>query len=217
MRNLLAIVCLLFSANPALATTLFSDDFNSGASALWGNQLGGWTATGGVYDSSSPNNTPPTFSLVNQVFSDFVLDVDINSVRDGGLWLRSDSTHDNALVLVTGGGFTNYTGLYFHQFTNGNLSGPFGVAGNLFQSGDNIHLQVQAQGTQISLFLNNNLVQTITDNTLGSGYVGLYDFSSQTFDNFVVTDGAPEPGTVGLFGIGMACIWLTRRSRRRAG
>ncbi len=212
MRSLLALG--LFAVTAAQAGVLFSDNFNSGASALWGNELGGWSASGGVYDSASPNNTPPTYSLVNQIFTDFTLDVDINAARDGGIWLRSDANHDNALVLVTGGGYTGYTGLYFHRYTAGVLSGPFAAVGSLFTPGDNIHLTVESVGTSIALYLNGNFVESITETILTSGRIGLYDFSAQTFDNFVVTDGVPEPGTIGLMLGGAACAMFLRHRRR---
>jgi len=43
------VLTLLAWALSAKAEILFSDDFNSGASSLWGNEVGAWSAVGGVY------------------------------------------------------------------------------------------------------------------------------------------------------------------------
>ncbi len=67
----------------------FSDNFNTGASPLWGNEAGGWYASGGVYNAQSPSNNPLTYSSLPYDLTDFVVDLDINNVSDGGIFLRS--------------------------------------------------------------------------------------------------------------------------------
>ena len=61
---LLAAGLLGLTASTAAAQVTFTDNFNSGASALWGNQRGAWSAAGGVYDAHQPSNSPTTFSLL---------------------------------------------------------------------------------------------------------------------------------------------------------
>ena len=55
---------------------------------------------------------------------------------------------------------------------------------------ENVHLRVEVVGSLYSAFLNGSTNATTsfteTSMTYGSGRVGLYDFSSQTFDNFVL-------------------------------
>ncbi len=36
----------------------FSDAFNGGASPLWGNQIGAWSAAGSVYSAATPSTVP---------------------------------------------------------------------------------------------------------------------------------------------------------------
>jgi hypothetical protein len=44
---------------------------------------------------------------------------------------------------------------------------------------------------------------TLTTSAFTSGGVGLYDFSAQTFDNFVLST-VPEPSSLALISLGMA-------------
>src|SRR5689334_9743215 len=83
------------------AAVIFSDNFNSGASALWGNQSGNWTGSGGVYFAQNQgfvNCTAVPFNL-----TDYSVQLDIKSVADGGIWLRSDGSGNNGVLLITGG------------------------------------------------------------------------------------------------------------------
>jgi hypothetical protein len=59
------LILSVVSATDARSNTLFFDDFNAGASAAWGNDLGSWTARGGVYRAQNPNNFPNTHSFVS--------------------------------------------------------------------------------------------------------------------------------------------------------
>ena len=90
------------------AATVFSDNFDGGASALWGNERGGWAASGGLYDSASPGTFPNTRSTLPFDLTDFSVDFDVNNLQDGGIWLRSAAAPGSAIgqsgvLLVTGG------------------------------------------------------------------------------------------------------------------
>ena len=75
---------------PATATEIeFSDNFDTGASTLWGNESGDWSASGGDYSAGSPANFPATYTSLPYELSDFTFEVDVNDVVDGGVWLRS--------------------------------------------------------------------------------------------------------------------------------
>src|SRR5262249_49604786 len=84
------------------AETLFFDDFNSGASSAWSNSSGNWVASSGVYRAQNPDNNPNAHSFVSTLpsLTNFSVTVDINSARDGGIWLRARS--DTTSVGVTG-------------------------------------------------------------------------------------------------------------------
>src|SRR4029077_5626730 len=71
------------------AEVIFTDNFDSGASSLWENESGSWSAAGGVYAATAPNNFPNAFSSLPFNLTNFFVDVDIQGVTDGGIWLRS--------------------------------------------------------------------------------------------------------------------------------
>ncbi len=197
---------------------LFFDDFNSGASDQWGNQRGSWFASGGAYDSALPSNAPVTYSDVPFELTDFTLDVDVNNLQDGGIFLRSsyNGGSESGVLLVTGGNGQAGTGLYWHVVQNGSYSGKLNEVGGLFTSGvSDVHLTVKVTGSLFEAFVNGSstAATTLSDTTFTSGRAGLYDFSAnQTFDNFQI-DAVPEPATLAAVGLGLAGLSRRRRSR----
>jgi hypothetical protein len=194
---------ILFAVQPGVrAQIVFSDNFDAGASAQWSNLRGSWFASGGVYDAQFPQNIPPTFTGLPYVLQNFAVDVDINQVADGGLWLRCDANGTNGVLLVTGGngwgsgvrGGNAGHSLYWHVITPANVSAPpiLNEAFNVFINPgvQNVHLRVEVVGNVYSAFLDGatNATTTLveTNYTYSAGHVGLYDFSEQTFDNFVL-------------------------------
>jgi hypothetical protein len=193
---------LMFLSVSASAQIIFTDTFDSGASPLWSNLRGNWTASSGTYYATQPNNLPPTYSGLPMVLQNFAIDVDINQVADGGIWLRCDASGTNGVVLVTGGngwGGGNRSSnagrsLYWHVITHANYNNPpkLNEAFNVFANPgvDNVHLHIEVVGNLYSVFLNGSSTATTslleTDNSFSSGRIGLYDFSTQTFDNFVL-------------------------------
>ena len=194
---------------------IFSDNFDAGASPLWSNDIGNWTATGGVYQAGSPSNNPSTITVLPYVLTDLELDLDINNVQDGGVWLRVEQFPDgrakNGVVLVTGGYGGTGNGLYWHTFTNGGFSGILNPVSGLFSSGvSDPHLRVTVSGDTYAAYVDGSPTPatTLTTTVFASGQVGLYDFSPQTFDNVVLI---PEPTTLGLVLVGG--LALLRRKR----
>jgi hypothetical protein len=83
----------------------FTDSF-SPASTLWSDSIGNWTSVGGNYYALVPSNGPLTYSGLpfNFLNSDsFSITVTINSLRDEGIWLDTDGTNQNGVLLVLGG------------------------------------------------------------------------------------------------------------------
>jgi hypothetical protein len=152
-----ALLATLLSAGPASATVLFSDNFSSGASAAWGDQSGNWRTTGGVYDAGNPDNSPVTYTDVTTLpsLTNFSLSVDVNSVDDGGVWLRSSYTAGSisGVLLVTGGSIGSNNRLYWHTVVNGAFSRvqqPVGIPG---LQDSNIQLRIDVVGDTYSAFL----------------------------------------------------------------
>ena len=81
----------------------FTDNF-SPPSTLWSNSTGNWTSSGGTYYAQSPSNNPDTYSGLPFVFNNnFLLTVTVNGLSDGGIWLDTDGSINNGVLLVLGG------------------------------------------------------------------------------------------------------------------
>jgi len=187
----------------AHALTSFSDNFNSGASALWGNEVGAWAAAGGVYKATSPGFMPPADSSLPFNLADFTVDFDINNVNDGGIWLRSSAAPSTAfgikgvlLALKTTDGPAR---IYWHIDPDGTTEGsPTNVT--VLAYGNNPHIHVEVSGNTYKAFVNGSPTPatTLTTGLFASGQVALYDNSLESFDNFVLQE-VPEPSAAVLF------------------
>ncbi len=173
----------------AYAQILFYDDFEPGASPLWGNELGDWYASGGVYQAGSLSNNPPTRSSLPFQLKDFHIYVQINNVRDGGIWLRSSNLEtpgsSSGVMLITGGFCSDDSGLYWHVVKDGEVGPCLNVKTGLFIPGESDpYLRIEVTGNTYSAFLygSETPVTTLTNSDFPSGQVALYDYSAQTFD-----------------------------------
>jgi len=187
------VIFLTLLISPTYSANAFFDDFNNGPSPMWGNNRGDWYGHDGVYDTLSPNNMPPTVSLLPMNLTDFAVDADVNGISDGGIWLRSSYSESgiSGVLLVTGG--TNHTGhgFYWHIVREDGYSENITGTSPLFEQGDNVHIRVLVSSNTYSCYLNGSLTPctTLTTDEFSSGQVGLYNYSGQTFDNFSVSTG----------------------------
>lgn len=177
---------------------LFLDDFDAGPSPLWGNEIGNWTAQGGVYFAQAPSNNPPTRTFLPLQYRNLDLEVDVNALRDGGIFLRYSEDGDGVLLVLGGAGGGAHPpggpgsdGLYWHTIVNENITGTFGAVTGLGILDQNVHLRVIVCGDTYSVYVNDSdtpATELITGQ-FPSGRVGLYDFSvqsPQSFDNFIM-------------------------------
>ncbi|MCE5199707.1 MAG: hypothetical protein ABFD54_15315 [Armatimonadota bacterium] len=188
----LAAIVFLF-ATPVLGASVFFDTFDSGQSPMWGNERGGWYSHDGNYDARYPSISPSAVSLLSMNLTDFAVDVDVNNISDGGIWLRSNCANGSVsgVLLVTGGVGRFGDGLYWHIVHSDRRSQILNPSSPLFNQGDNVHVRIVVTGNTYSCYLNGSLTPCTTLNTdeFTSGNVGLYDCSNQTFDNLNVTTG----------------------------
>jgi hypothetical protein len=174
------------------ADVIFFDDF-SGDESQWEDRRGNWDVDDGVYDAGSPSSNPLTYtSAKTGDLTDFVLDVDINNLYDGGLWLRSSYGEGtiSGVLLVTGGFTSGNDGLYWHTCVNDICSGALNVVvPDPGLKNTDVHLKVVVQGDEYRVYVNgsNTPATTLSTAQFSSGKVGLYDSSSQTFDNVRIT------------------------------
>jgi hypothetical protein len=226
------IAVIALSSNAANATVVFSDNFDSGASADWGNERGAWRDTDGVYDASAPDNNPITYSSVTSHTSltDFRVRVDVNNLDDGGIWLRSDFNGGaiNGVLLVTGGNNGNADILYWHTVQNGAFSRAQQSSFIPGLQDSDIALTIDVVGDSYTAYIDGNAVPatSLTTALFASGSVGLYDYSptsgassprGQTFDNFSIeTLTVAEPAALAVLVSGFASLIATRRKNGKA-
>lgn len=213
-RGIVPVLAAVFAAAAAVAGPVYTDNFDSGAQLPWENQRGNWVAGGGAYYAGSPNNSPVTASLLPYVAGDFVAEVDIGNLNDGGLWARADSTATVGVMLIL-----RSHDIYWHVITNP-ISGPWDIYGYQSRSGTSAHVKLTAAGDILSAYLNGAAtpITTLDLSTISrpgydysSGRFGLYSNSSQTFDNVSLT--IPEPATLGLLVLGGWAALIRRRHR----
>ncbi len=111
---------LALFVSPALAQTVYRDDFSGGPQLPWSNLRGDWQTVTGEYAAQLPGNTPPTAALLPYELSDFSFEVDLIDPADGGLWLRSNAAGTAGVILVV---FPNR--LYWHVIDS--LDGPYTI------------------------------------------------------------------------------------------
>jgi hypothetical protein len=213
-------ICVIFLGmiGQLKAQVDFFDDFNSGASPLWGNEAGSWLAAGGVYTNDLGGYLDPApYSGLPFILHDFVVDLDINDVNDGGVWLRSQHTPtmNFGVLLVTGGrgGVAAGQGrsLYWHIYDGGpDTAVILNEVPNLFVGGvSDVRLRVEVVGNTYSAFLNSAAtpISSIATDLFPSGRFALYNnyLSDQSFDNVSLV---PEPSAVAIASIGLCSVIL---------
>ncbi len=197
----------------AEAATLFTDNFNTGPSPLWGNEVGGWVASGGAYYATAPNNMPNAYSSLPYNLTDFSIDFDINNVMDGGVFLRMEPAPGTTFgvkgillnLKIPDGG----PKIYWHVFNGDTATPPLNIA--YVPYGNNPHVHVEVSGNIYAAFLDGSSTPatTLVATDYSSGRIALYDFSGQSFDNVVLTQ-VPEPALSWLLGLGVAALVVAR-------
>jgi len=187
--------------------TIFEDPFEPTESPLWKPFSGDWSASGGVYDTSSGFGG---YTYLPLTLTDFAVEVDVNLLQDGGIWLRSAPNVDGevgafGVLLVTGGlgGYGN--GLYWHIDDGEGLDPILNLNEELYLNGTDVHLRVEVRGNTFSAFVDGRQtpatvlqLDPVHAAMFAGGFVGLKDNSStQNFDNLRIETLAAEPLALG--------------------
>jgi hypothetical protein len=212
----------------------FTDNFDSGPSSSWGNQVGGWTAPSGVYYAQNPSNfvNPIAHSLVSGYnWNDFTLDVNVSNATDGGVWLRASELGPgpgtgfgaSGVLLVWAPNGPSDSNIYWHVVSS--TGDIIGGGGDTFL-GTNpllpLSLHITVVGNTYTAVVNGTITTTLTDSTYHSGLVGLYSNTNpdplfQSFDNFSVdgtVSAVPEPSTWAMLLLGFASIGFMAYRRK---
>jgi hypothetical protein len=192
-------------------TFTFTDNF-SPPSPLWSNSIGNWTASNGHYYAQNPSNNPTTYSGLPYDYtnSNLVVTVTVNVLSDGGIWLDTDGSNHNGIVLVLGG--NGYGGgarggpagnsVYWSVWQNGALTDGLSEVNGVFTPGSTYTITAVVNGNTYKAYVdpdgifdaNSVLLTTLVNSTFSSGHVGLYDFySGLSFSNFSISGGSNTP------------------------
>ena len=187
--------------------TIFEDPFEPAESPLWKPFRGDWAASDGVYDTASGFGG---YTYLPLSLTDFAVEIDVNQLQDGGIWLRSAPNVNGELgafgvLLITGGLGGGGEGLYWHIDDGAGLDPILNLNEPLGLNGEDVHLRIEVRGNVFSAFVNGDQtpaavleLDPIHASMFAQGFVGLYDASStQSFDNLRIETLANEPLNLG--------------------
>lgn len=178
----------------------FFDDFNAGASPLWGNEVGQWQVVDGQYDAALDTNNPLPYSSLPFELTDFDVEFDVVDQHRASIWLRTPG-FGKGVVLAIGGASEN--SLYWHVVTEGtgNLVGYpiIGEVPNVLTTGQNVHVRVEVRGDTYQVFLNGATTPaaTLVEPRFPVGQIALGDHGARAFDNVRLTGRTPDPTLAG--------------------
>jgi hypothetical protein len=189
-----AMVACMACSQMAHAQLIFSDTFEDsrGASLLWGNERGAWRiesaigVAGGAYGAGQPTNAPPTFSSMPYRMGNCVVEFDVRSADDGGVWLHADDAGLNGVLFVMARG-----NIYWHHMSNGNAGAVINPVNGVFTVGQSVHVRLVVEGNNYYAFVNGSQMPMTQYNTAAFpiGRVGLYDFKNPNhqYDNVTLS------------------------------
>lgn len=161
----------------------FYDNFNDGNTDGWAVRSGTWTIDNDsgnyVYSGTANGDEQVTYIPSTATHTDFIFEVKARAVNNAthyGMMFRNDGTgrhygfYLNAIAVSEGKYYFGYwdgTGIY-DPIVPWTSSGGAYTDANVWNS-----LKVEAKETNFKLYINDNLVNTVSDTRLKSGYLGL--------------------------------------------
>ena len=175
------------------ALLYFADNFDEGASPLWGGEVGSWAVTEGLYGDQS--NNPYSYSSLPFDIRNYTVDVDVTNVQSVGLWLRSDydGLYDG-VILVANIGYGSTGALHWHTYNDSVTGDCLDVVDQGWELGvADPHVRVEVNGDNYTAYSYDadgapTAATTLVTDAFASGRVALYDHLGQAFDNFVLSN-----------------------------
>ena len=210
---LTASAVLLGAAALTAQNVNFADTFTPGPSPEWSNYSGNWTASSGSYFAQSPSLSPFAITALPFDLTDLTVSMTVSNLGDGGIWLHSDGTGQNGVLLDTGGdgcgssqpGQYACTAMYWHVVQNGSISPELNAVTGVFTPGGTYKITVVVSGNTYAAYSNGTLITTLVNSTFPSGDVGLFGggwAGAESFSDFKLTSSSSSGSvlTAALYG-----------------
>ena len=143
--------------------------------------LGTCAFTGGAYHVNAILNDSTNGCLASPNFSDFAYQVQMTIVKGdgGGILFREDNARGNAYYFAIGqqSGVWGYKLWKFNNCNSNNCKVPELRSGSSTAINTGLNqsnlMAVVAKGTTIDLYVNNHKIDSVSDNSYGSGQIGV--------------------------------------------
>ncbi len=181
----------LIKMEPDTSSTSFSEDFEDGNANGWTNYGGTWTVENGTYKVLS--NADAKSIADDTYFSDLIYEADIS--------IGTLTSNSNAGILFRinnlGAGEDNYRGYYAGIGSTNTTTGtaiilgksdgswtPLEFADYTIETGKTYQMKVVAVGSNIKVYIDNNLVIDKVDTSFQTGAIGFRNWNvDSTYDN----------------------------------
>ncbi|HWS34533.1 MAG TPA: family 16 glycoside hydrolase [Actinoplanes sp.] len=179
---------------PAHAEALFGDTFSDGDADGWSRNGGSWSVVDAAYQQSSVSANARALAGTTS-WTDYTVQARVRATafgaadRTAGIAARAQSTSQYYTLVLTGGGAAQL------QRVSGGAVTVLATAVTGPNTGVWRTLALTVQGATLTGRVDGTSVLTATDNTFGSGRIGLVtSYAGSVFDDVSVDTTAPGPG-----------------------
>ncbi|HKP76898.1 MAG TPA: hypothetical protein VJT67_15315 [Longimicrobiaceae bacterium] len=155
------------------------------------NTTGAWSISGGYLHADTTARQSVVIRNGVTFTKGYVLTT-VDSIRDGGLVIRFQSSGNYYLLAIRDDALFGYANLEIYKAVGGAFTSLSGQIDVDFTPGDEHEVAFGANGNVLKAYFDGDVVATVTDNTYSSGGVGLradntrgWNNVHSRFDNFV--------------------------------
>lgn len=162
----------------------FQDTFNSntlGSYTIY-NTSGAWSISNGFLRADT--SARQSVVIRNGVtFTKGYIQTTVDSIRDGGLVLRFQSSGNYYLLAIRDDALFGYANLEIYKAVNGVFTSLSGQIDVNFPAGSEHEISFGANGNVLKAYYDGTVVATVTDNTYSSGGIGLRADNTRAWNN----------------------------------